>query len=247
MGPAPGKRRCHPQAPLRIVGAKDGSSSVRLGHEPSHTAEAWVELQKKTLGATERDEEARAAFRERLRSVDAKRLVFVDETSTNVALTPRYARAPRGERAFGKAPRNWGKNVTLISSISVEGIGASMSIEGSSDTDSFGRYMREILAPSLNSGQIVLMDNLSVHTSGWVRDLIEERGCKLWLLPSYSQDLNPIEEAFSKVKDLLRKAKARTLEALFEATSQALCAVSTGDAHGYFEHCGYVMPQDHSL
>jgi transposase len=179
-----------------------------------------LELQKKTLGATERDEEARGAFRERLRGVDPERLLFVDESSTNVALTPRYARAPKGERAFGKAPRNWGKNITLISSISVEGMGASMSIEGSSDTDSFGRYMREVLVPSLKSRQIVLMDNLSVHTSKWVRDLIEEKGCLLWLLPSYSPDMNPIEEAFSKVKELLRKAKARTLEALFEATAK---------------------------
>lgn len=176
---------------------------------------------------------ARSAFRERLKSVDASRLVFVDESSTNVALTPRYGRAPRGERAIGKAPRNWGKNVTLISSIGVEGMGASISIEGSSDTDSsFGLYMREVLAPSLKSGQIVLMDNLSVHTSKWVRDLIEERGCKLWLLPSYSPDLNPIEEAFSKVKGLLRKAKARTLQALFEAPAQALDAVSADDALG---------------
>jgi transposase len=206
-----------------------------------------LELQKKTLGATERDEEARGAFRERLRGVDASRLIFVDESSTNVALTPRYARAPKGERAFGKAPRNWGKNVTLISSISVEGMGASMSIEGSSDTDSFGRYMREVLAPSLKSGQIVLMDNLSVHTSKWVRELIEEKGCQLWLLPSYSPDMNPIEEAFSKVKELLRKAKARTLEALFEATAEALGAVSADDARGYFKHCGYVKPQDHPL
>jgi transposase len=206
-----------------------------------------LELQKKTLGATERDEEARGAFRERLRGVDASRLIFVDESSTNVALTPRYARAPKGERAFGKAPRNWGKNVTLISSISVEGMGASMSIEGSSDTDSFGRYMREVLAPHLEAGQIVLMDNLSVHTSKWVRDLIEEKGCQLWLLPSYSPDMNPIEEAFSKVKALLRKAMARTLEALFEATAEALGAVSADDARGYFEHCGYVKPQDHPL
>ena len=206
-----------------------------------------MELQKKTLGATERDEEARSAFRERLRGVDAERLIFVDESSTNVALTPRYARAPKGERARGKAPRNWGKNFTLISSIGVEGMGASMSIEGSSDTDSFGRYMREVLAPSLKAGQIVLMDNLSVHTSGWVRELIEGRGCQLWLLPSYSPDMNPIEEAFSKVKGLLRKAKARTLETLFEATSQALEAISAENARGYFEHCGYKMSQDHSL
>jgi transposase len=174
-------------------------------------------------------------------------LVFVDESSTNVALTPRHARAPKGKRAIAKAPRNWGKNVTLISSISLEGMGASMSIEGSSDTDSFGLYMREVLAPSLKSGQIVLMDNLSVHTSGWVRELIEQRGCQLWLLPSYSPDMNPIEEAFSKVKALLRKAKARTLEALFEATAWALGAVSARDACGYFEHRGYRTPQDHSL
>jgi transposase len=207
-----------------------------------------LELQKKTLGATERDEEARSAFRERLRGIDAKRLVFVDESSTNVSFTPRYARAPEGHRAYGKAPRNWGKNVTLISSITLaEGMGASMSIEGSSDTDSFGLYMREVLAPSLKSGQIVLMDNLSVHKSAWVRELIEEKGCQLWLLPSYSPDMNPIEEAFSKVKALLRKAKARTLEALFEATAEALRAVNVTDASGYFEHCGYGTSQDHLL
>jgi transposase len=173
--------------------------------------------------------------------------VFVDESSTNVALTPRYGRAPKGERVRGKAPRNWGKNVTLISSITLEGMGASMSIEGSSDTESFGLYMRNILAPRLKAGQIVLMDNLSVHRSKWVRELIEEKGCQLWLLPSYSPDFNPIEEAFSKVKNLLRKMKARTLEVLFEITGDALRAVSKEDARGYFEHCGYRTPQDHSL
>jgi transposase len=107
--------------------------------------------------------------------------------------------------------------------------------------------MREVLAPHLEAGQIILMDNLSVHKSKWVRDLIEEKGCQLWLLPSYSPDMNPIEEAFSKVKALLRKAKARTLEALFEATAEALGAVSADDARGYFEYCGYSTPQDHSL
>ena len=95
-----------------------------------------MDVQKKTLGASEWDEEARGAWWERLRSVDPRRLVFVDECSTNVALVPRYARAPRGERAYGKAPRNWGTNVTLISSISLEGMGPSLSIEGSSDGES---------------------------------------------------------------------------------------------------------------
>jgi transposase len=199
------------------------------------------------LVATERDEQARTSFRERLEGVDPERLRFVDESSTNIALTPRYARAPKGERARGKAPRNWGKNVTLISSITLSGMGASMSIEGPSDTDSFGLYMKEILAPTLQTGQIVLMDNLSVHRSKWVRELIEERGCQLWLLPPYSPDMNPIEEAFSKVKALLRRAKARVLETLFEATEDALGAVSAEDARGYFRHCGYTIPQAHSI
>jgi transposase len=122
-----------------------------------------------------------------------------------------------------------------------------MSIEGSSETQSFGLYMKNILAPRLESGQIVLMDNLSVHKSKWVRDLIEEKGCQLWLLPSYSPDMNPIEEAFSKVKNLITKAKARTLEALFAVTGGALEAVSKEDARGFFEDCGYDTPQDLSL
>ena len=172
----------------------------------------------------------------------------MDESSTNVAMVPRYARAPKGERAYAKAPRNWGKNVTLISSITLEeGMGPSMSIEGSSDTESFGLYMRDILAPRLKAGQIVLMDNLSVHKGKWVRELIEEKGCQLWLLPSYSPDMNPIEEAFSKVKNLIRKAKARTLEALFTVTARSLRAVSEEDARGFFEACSYKTHQDHSL
>ena len=192
--------------------------------------------------ASERDEQERAAWRERLKGLDPERLVFVDECSTNVAMVPRYARAPKGERARGKAPRNWGKNVTLISSISPDGIGPSLSIEGPSDTESFGLYLREVLCPALRRGQIVVMDNLSVHRSAWARELVESRGAEILLLPPYSPDFNPIEEAFSKVKGLLRKAKARTLAALFEATQRALGAVTSEDARGFFGHCGYRLP-----
>ena len=171
----------------------------------------------------------------------------MDESSTNIAMVPRYARAPKGDRAHGKAPRNWGKNVTLISSITLEGMGPSMSIQGSSDTESFSLYMKEVLAPSLKSGQIVVMDNLSVHKGAWVRDLIEQRGCQLWLLPSYSPDMNPIEEAFSKAKNLIRKAKARTLQALFAVTARALEAINEEDARAFFADCGYETPRGHSL
>jgi transposase len=122
-----------------------------------------------------------------------------------------------------------------------------MSIQGSSDTESFGLYVRNVLAPRLRSGQIVLMDNLSVPKAGWVRDLIEQKGCQLWLLPSYSPDLNPIEEAFSRVKNLIRKAKASMLEALFAVTGRALETVSEEDARGFFDDCGYNASWDHSL
>ncbi len=183
-----------------------------------------------------------------MRSVDPNRLVFVDECSTNIAMVARYARAPRGRRAHGKAPRNWGPNVTLISSITLEeGLGASMSIEGSADAESFSLYLQEVLCPSLRSGQIVVMDNLSVHKGKAVRELIEARGCELWFLPAYSPDLNPIEEAFSKAKGILRKAKARTLDALFEATVAAVEAVGAGDACGFFSHCGYGIPRAQTL
>jgi transposase len=135
----------------------------------------------------------------------------VDESSTNVRMVPIRARAPKGERAYGKAPKNWDKNVTLISSISLKGMGPSMSIEGSADGEAFVLYIEHFLCPALKAGQIVLMDNLSVHKMRRVRELIEGRGCSLVFLPSYSPDFNPIEEAFSKAKTLLRKAKAQEL------------------------------------
>lgn len=163
-------------------------------------------------------------------------------------MVPMRARAPKGERAFGKAPKNWENNVTLISSISLGGgMGASMSIEGSADGKAFALYVEHFLCPNLKPGQIVVMDNLQVHKTKRVRELIEGRGCQLVFLPSYSPDFNPIEEAFSKVKTLLRKAKARSFEALVEATGIALSTMSKQDALGFFAHCGYATPQAQSL
>jgi transposase len=172
--------------------------------------------------------------------------VFVDECSTNIALTRPYARAPRGERAYGRAQRNWGKNVTLIASLSAEGVTAAMSVEGATDGAAFETYVRHFLAPPLKEGQLVVMDNLQVHKSLRVKDLIEGAGAEILFLPPYSPDFSPIEETFSKVKGILRQIGARTREALLEATSEALDAVSRRDAVGWFRHCGYEIAY-HSL
>jgi transposase len=182
-----------------------------------------------------------------VRALDPRRLVFVDECSTNIALTGLYARAPKGERAYGEAPRNWGKNVTLIASMSAEeGIGAAMSVEGATDGAAFAAYVEHFLVPTLREDQVVVMDNLQVHKMKRVEELIEGAGAEILFLPPYSPDFSPIEEAFSKVKGILRRLGARSREALLEATGQALEAVSRHDAAGWFRHCGYVVSH-HSL
>ncbi len=172
--------------------------------------------------------------------VDANHLVVVDETGSNLGLTPLYGWALKGERTYGSAPRNYGKNTTLLASLSLQGMGAAMILEGSVDTIAFERYIEQLLAPSLEPGQIVVMDNLSSHTSPQVRQAIEARGCQLLFLPAYSPDLSPIEEAFSKLKAFLRRVGARTREDLYQAISQALELITTQDALGWFTHCGYV-------
>jgi transposase len=165
--------------------------------------------------------------------------VFVDEMGSNTSLSPLYGWSRVGERLRAEAPRNWGKNVTLISSMSTEGMGPSVAVEGATNGAVFEAYVEQALAPSLRVGQVVVMDNLSAHKGGRVRELIEGRGCELLYLPPYSPDMNPIEEAFAKVKGLLRKAEARTRQGLIEAMGRALEAVSASDARGFFGHCGY--------
>jgi len=167
-------------------------------------------------------------------------LVFVDECGSNIALTPSYARAPKGQRAHGSIPRNRGKNTTLIASLTLEGMGEAMILEGSANGAAFETYVEELLAPSLRTGQIVVMDNLKAHKSERVRQVIEDKGCQLLFLPGYSPDFSPIEEIFSKLKMSLRRAGARTREALEEAICQALLTVTAQDARGWFTHCGYL-------
>jgi transposase len=173
--------------------------------------------------------------------------VFVDESGFNTSMTRLRARAPRGKRAYGKVPRNRGKNTTLMAAITLEGaMGESMTIEGATDAEAFEAYIEHFLAPSLSEGQVVVLDGLGAHRTQKVTELIEARGADLVFLPSYSPDLNPIEEAFSKIKQLVRKVGARTREALVEAIGRALAAVTPEDAAGWFAHAGY-WPQDQPL
>ena len=211
-----------------------------LDDEP-HDPAGGLDTKKKSLAASERNEEERARFREQMKECDPKQLVVVDECGSNIALTALYARAPKGQRARDSVPRNRGKNTTLIASLTLEGIAASMILEGAANGAAFEAYVEHILVPSLHKGQIVVMDNLRVHTSARVRQLIEEKGCELHFLPAYSPDFSPIEEAFSKLKTSLRRAKARTREALESAIAEGLQRITAQDARHWFTHCGFAV------
>ena len=132
-----------------------------------------------------------------------------------------------------------GPNTTLLASMTAEGMGACLAVEGATTRIVFETYIERVLVPSLRQGQVVVMDNLSAHKGERVKELVENAGCELLYLPPYSPDFSPIEEAFSKVKGLLRKAEARSREALVEAIGKALDAITARDARGFFEHCGY--------
>jgi transposase len=195
--------------------------------------------QKKSKIAQERDEGARALWRWLVSRFDVRRLVFVDESGTHISMDRLRSRAPRGARAFGRVPKNRGKNLTLIASMSLYGMGESMCVEGATDARVFELYVEHFLAPTLSEGQVVVMDNLGAHRPNRIRELIEARGAELVFVPSYSPDLNPIEQAFSKIKNILRKLGGRTHEALLEAMEEALWKITPSDAAGWFNHCGY--------
>lgn len=196
--------------------------------------------------ATERDAAARSAWQEVVAELLPADLVFVDETSTHTALTRRRARAPRGQRAVGRVPRNHGSNITLLAALTPEGIGPALTLEGGVTGSAFAAYAARLLAPSLRPGQVVILDNLSAHKSEAARLAIEAAGARLLFLPAYSPDFNPIELAFSKIKEHLRAAAARSAQDLLTATASAIDAVSAADAHGFFKHCGFTLKPDYS-
>ena len=192
------------------------------------------------MGASERDEWLRAAWRTLVAgTIDARRLVFVDEMGAHTSFSVLYAYSPKGRRIHAQVPRNRGKNTTLLASMTIDGMGPCVAVEGSTTLVVFEAYVEQVLVPTLRPGQVVMLDNLTAHKGERVRELVEGRDCELLFLPPYSPDLDPIEEAFSKVKALLRRAEARSRESLVDAIGRALSAITARDARSFFEHCGY--------
>lgn len=181
----------------------------------------------------------RESWRAEVTALSAIDLVFLDETGSHLGYTPTHAWSPRGQRAHAAAPRNPGENKTVIAALTRDGVGALMRFDGGMTSARFAGYVRHVLAPTLRAGQVVIADNLRAHYADDARATIEAQGARLVYLPPYSPDFNPIEEAFAKIKGILRKAEARSREALIEAIAQAISVVSARDARGFFEHCGY--------
>jgi transposase len=202
---------------------------------------AWLGLaaQKKTLIARERDPQARAIWWEQLAEVAPEQLVFLDETSTPLHLTPVRARAPRGQRAVGSIPRGRWTNVTLLATLTADGFGPSLQFAGVLDRSIFETFLETVLVPQLRPGQVVILDNLSVHKSARARALIDAAGCQLVFLPTYSPDFNPIEQAFAKLKQHLRRAETRTIEAIMTSTQHVFPHITAQDARGFFRAAGY--------
>lgn len=156
-------------------------------------------------------------------------------------MTRLYGRAARGERVIDSVPQNYGENITMLATLSLSGIEAPMTINGAVDGTVFKVYVEQVLCPSLETGDVVVMDNLPAHKVKGIKQLIEQRGAELIYLPPYSPDLNPIEKCWSKIKTFLRQAKARTRAELEKALTEALQLISREDAGGWFKSCGYAI------
>lgn len=202
-------------------------------------APAGHHAQKKPLIAREQSAEQRAAWHQRIQSLDARRLIFLDETSTPTTLTPLRGRAPRGQRVVGRVPRGRWHSVSLLASLHRDGLGPGLPVTGALDRAAFDTFIADQLAPILPPGQIVVLDNRSVHKSARARALIEAAGAERWFLPTYSPDFNPIEQAFRKLKHQLRQAAADTLETVQAETQRLWPSITAANARASFQAAGY--------
>jgi transposase len=199
--------------------------------------------EKKSLHASERDTEAnrkrRHEFLATIATIPPERLKFLDESGVTTQMTRTWGRAPRGQRITEATPGGHWKILTTLAALSLRGIEATMTIESATDGDVFSSYVEQVLCPSLTPGDVVVMDNLSAHKVTGIQELVQERGARLLYLPPYSPELNPIEKAWSKFKQFLRRAKARSKEALDQAVTEAFKTITADNARAWFRHCGY--------
>lgn len=166
-------------------------------------------------------------------------MIFLDESGVTTQMTRTWGRARRGQRIAEATPGGHWKILTTIGSLSLRGIGPTMTIESATDGDVFSDSIEQVLGPALKVGDVVVMDNLSAHKVKGIEELLEARGARALYLPPYSPDLNPIEKAWSKFKQFLRAAKARTQQTLDQAVADALKTITTENAAAWFKHCGY--------
>jgi len=169
------------------------------------------------------------------------RLVFLDESGAKTNMTRLRGRAPCGQRVYDTAPHGHWCSTTMISSVRCDGSTACMVVEGATDGEVFLEYIRQVLIPTLRAGDCVIMDNLAPHKPSSIQALIVSVGATIRWLPAYSPDLNPIEKMWSKIKESLRSAKARTFDTLNSAIAQALHSVTPSDAANWFASCGYTI------
>jgi transposase len=198
---------------------------------------------KKSLIASERDSPAIRLRRDEFLSqqplLDPSKLIFLDEAGSHVGMTRTYARSFFGQRVEESVPRNRGTVTTMLGALSLAGVIAMMTIEGGTDTEVFSAFIEQVLAPKLKPGDIVVLDNLGAHKPPSIRGKIEATGARLFFLPPYSPELNPIEECWSKIKSLLRSSAPRTRDDLDKAIAHAMLRITPSDARGWFRHAGY--------
>ena len=196
-----------------------------------------------TVVASERDRpdvaRRRAQWQKYQGQIDPERLVFIDETWTKTNMATLRGWAPCATRLTAKVPHGHWKTTTFLAALRYDRIEAPWVLDGPIDGESFAIYVEKVLLPTLQPGDIVIMDNLGSHKGKAVRAFIRSRGAKLFFLPKYSPDLNPIEQVFAKLKHLLRKAAARTVEAVWDAIGQLLPAFIPKECANYFENAGY--------
>ena len=181
-------------------------------------------------------------YAELVKDIHIDDMVFLDETGIHLALARLYGWSPVGKRVHCPTPFNRGKNVTLIGALGSAGMVAEMMFEGGLDELAFETFVKEVLISALIPGQVVIMDNLTVHKCPRIVELLEEAGNDVIFLPPYSPELDPIEHAWSKIKAKLRKVAARTYEKLVDAVRDAVESITRPDALGWFAHCGYSEP-----